>query len=191
LKATEHNIAALLFDAIRESITASEILEIVVIGTGKIAELFAAYRPKRVRLRFAAHKNFLKAKELATLAAGEAISFRELPAALLRADVLISATSSPHFILSQENLLQIAAGRPRPIYIYDLAIPRDIEPQDRWLENIVLKNLDDLSPVFQAHNLKIQEKLEKAQYFIEEAVAHYAREIKAGHTAKPFSFAAS
>ncbi|MDP2922494.1 MAG: hypothetical protein Q8O30_02075 [Candidatus Omnitrophota bacterium] len=191
LNNSQHNIANIVFDDLKNNFHPAANLGIIMLGTGKIAELIAAYRPENIPITFISHKHRLRAKKLMYYSQDRVIDFNDLARNLLKADVLISATSSPHFILRQKSVSQIASRRARPIYIYDLAIPRDIEPEVAYLENIVLKNLDDLSPTFETYNLKIRKKLEKAEYLIEEAVKNYARDTEVRHAAKPVSFAAS
>lgn len=143
LNMPENNIAVLLYDRMLSQSDRDNLLNVVVAGTGKIAELFALYKPEGVRLYFAAHKNILKAQILATRANGKALLLKELPTLILNADVLISATSSPHRVFDKNYFLKIAAQRKRNLYIYDLAVPRDVTPDVKNIHGIVLKNIDE------------------------------------------------
>ncbi|MDO8536242.1 MAG: hypothetical protein Q7S30_04460 [Candidatus Omnitrophota bacterium] len=144
LNRPENNIAALLYKNLLEHNHSDDLLNIVVVGTGKIAELFAHYKPQGVRLYFAAHKNILKARELAGISGGNALTLKELPKLLLNVDVLISATASPHRVFDKNYFSKIAALRGKQLYIYDLAIPRDVEPSVLGINGIILKNMDEV-----------------------------------------------
>lgn len=189
LKGAENNIATLLFDHITAK---KETLEVVIAGTGKIAELFAKYKPEAVRITFAAHKNVTKAEGLALVTGGNAISFKELPGVLFKADILISATTSTHIVFKPEHFSKLSA-RKRALQIYDLAIPRDVSQDVRRFKEIILKNIDDIAVIFEKHNLKIAENIKLAEYLIEESIAHYERkpngeEVEDWHKAKPISY---
>lgn len=144
LSKPENNIAVLVYDRILRGVQPSRLLNIIVVGTGKIAELFASYKPQGVRIHFAAHKNILRARLLAQKAEGGALLLKELPGALLKADCLISATSSPHRVFDKNYFLKVAALRKKELYIYDLAVPRDVAPEAGDIEGIILKNIDEV-----------------------------------------------
>lgn len=181
----QDNIATLVWDDIRRNLVGGDELKITVIGTGKISGLLVKHRPWNARLIFAAHKNKLAADNLAELANGETVFLRDLPEILTEVDFLVSATASPHFILEAEELAKIASRRKNPLYIYDLAIPRDIQPAAGEIGGIILKNLDDLSLVFKEHNDRIKNRLSLAEYLIQEKVKEYERNPKPGCPAKP------
>ncbi|MBU4312634.1 MAG: hydroxymethylbilane synthase [Candidatus Omnitrophica bacterium] len=118
---------------------------IVIIGTGKIAQIFSENKPLGVNLYFVARKKHKKAKRLAKESGGSAVLLDDLGKLLLGADAVISATSSPHYVLRKEHFLDILQKRNRPLFLYDLAVPRDIEPGVGRIPGIFLQNLDDLA----------------------------------------------
>lgn len=165
--------------------------EAVIAGTGSVAKLFARHKSKHAHLIFVSTKHRLRAKKLAEYCLGRVIAFDELLPELLAADFLVAATVSPHFILKKAGISEINLRRLRPLYIYDLALPRVVEPEIRGLKNIILQNLDDLTPLFERENLKIQKELEKAEALIEEAVKDYDKSIEIRDASEPFSIKAS
>ncbi len=164
------NLAELVFGDIRKRLGTKKAYEIIIIGTGKVAELCAMYRPLEARLRFAAHKHYKKAEELAERANGAALYLEDLPQAIAEADVLICATSSPHYVMKKYDLKEWVIGRRHPLYIYDLAVPRDVDPEIADVEGIFLQNLDDLDHVFSVYNEARRERVELASSFIEDAL---------------------
>ncbi len=163
------NIAKIVYDDLNKYFSPNKPLEIIVVGTGKIAELLARFHPLRVRLNFAANKNYLKAKELAKISGGEAFLLKDLLPKLLKADVLISATTSPHYVLKKEHFLKASL----PFYIYDLALPPDIEPAVGGLPGIFLQNLDDLKGAIDQFNQRNQESIDFASRLVEETIEEH------------------
>ena len=162
------NLAVLVFGDIRKRLEAKKTYEIIVVGTGKVAELFAKHRPPEAHVRFAAHKHHKKAEDLASRTDGAAIHLEDLPVAIAGADVLICATSSPHYVINKSHLKALTIDRSHPLYIYDLAIPRDVEPEIAALDGIFLQNLDDLDSIFSRHNESNRERVELASELIED-----------------------
>jgi len=144
LNRPENNIAALLYGRILKEAHSDDLLNIVVIGTGKVSSLLASYKPEGVRIYFVSHKNIERAEALAKRAGGSAADFKELPELLFKADVLISATSSPHRIFDKNYFLKVAASRKKELCIYDLAVPRDVAPEAKEINGIVLNNIDEV-----------------------------------------------
>ncbi|MDD4938931.1 MAG: hypothetical protein PHE18_00205 [Candidatus Omnitrophica bacterium] len=166
----EYNIADLVSKELIRLLWDRERPEVVIIGTGKIAELFASIENAPLYLHFAGHKNYPKAQELARRSKGQALMLEDLPGALLRADAMISATSSPHFLFSRDYFRKVLSVREKPLYIYDLAIPRDIDPEVKGMKGAVLYDLDNLGEVFNEHHKALSVNLLQAEYMIEEAI---------------------
>lgn len=139
-------------------------IEAIVIGTGKIAELFSAINDQRLNFTFVAHKNRRKAEFLAKNAGGRFIPFENLSQVIDEAQVLISATSSPHFIIKEDNFSSKLEARSNALYVYDLAFPRDIDPAIGKIKNVFLKDFENLEPLFDEHNRKIKAQLDLVEY---------------------------
>jgi glutamyl-tRNA reductase len=186
----EHdNISTFLYRDIERLGLKDKILKVIVVGTGKIAELLAKNSPKNIDLYFVSHKNKLRALELADYSQGNVLGFEALAAYLQEADILISATVSPHYIITKDKIQSALLNRDNPLYIYDLGFPRGIEPQAEEINGVVLKNLDDFSPDFEKYNKTIREKLNLAEYLVEERVKVYEESVEAGESAEPVSLA--
>lgn len=191
----ESNIAVLALDDLRRKVGGGRALKVIVVGTGKIARVFAAIKSEGVILYFTSRKNHLRAKELAVSARGYALTIEDLPSALSDADALICATSSPHYILEHVDFRGATLLRREPLYIYDLASPRDINPEVGRINNIVLKNMDSLSLAFQAHDNKIRTNLDLAEYLVGETIREqkgifYEQNSKDWHPAESLSLKA-
>ena len=122
---------------------------VLSIGAGKMAALvlqsFAALRPKRLLV---CNRDPAKAVALAARFGGEAVPYEKLDEHLVAADVVVSSTGAPHPIITRQRFDGLRRlRRYRPIFIIDIALPRDVEPAVGELENVYLYNLDDLQQV--------------------------------------------
>ncbi|MCL4419593.1 glutamyl-tRNA reductase, partial [Patescibacteria group bacterium] len=132
---------------------------IIVIGTGKIGILVCNYlKKKNVRGIFVSNRTYNKACDLAVRCGGKAIHFGQLKSELNLADIVISATSSPHIVLPYKTLMEIAQLRNKPLLIMDLALPRDVDPDAKNIPGISLFTLDDLTLVVEKNYAKRQKE---------------------------------
>src|SRR5271166_2961449 len=135
---------------------------VVLIGAGEMSELSAlGLRNQGCSIRLGViNRTFGNAGELATRLGGVAIPFEERWKHMAEADIIICATSCPHTILSREEVEGMIRERKdrdnehnndgetdRPLVIVDLAMPRDVDPAVRNIENVFLCDLDDLENV--------------------------------------------
>jgi glutamyl-tRNA reductase len=122
---------------------------ILILGAGKMSELTARHlKANGSRFIFVANRSHDKAVALSNKLGGQAIRFEEFPEKLAQSDVIISSTSSPHFIVRKEMLIPVVKRRRgRPLFLIDIAVPRDIEPETGSLENVFLYDVDDLEEV--------------------------------------------
>ena len=128
---------------------------ILLIGSGETAELAAKHFIQRgVASIYLANRTFSRAKSLAGKINGKAVPFGEIEHTLCDADIVLSATQSPDYIIHAEMMKRVNMKRNyRPLFLIDLAIPRDIDPQVKHLNGIFLYNLDDLKDIAE-NNLK-------------------------------------
>jgi glutamyl-tRNA reductase len=123
---------------------------VLSIGAGKMSQLvlqqFAALKPKRLLV---CNRDAEKAATLAQQFGGQAVSFDQLPQHLVAADIVLTGTSSPQPIITRAMFEQqiLKARRYRPIFLIDIAVPRDVEPGVGQLDHVYLYNLDDLQQV--------------------------------------------
>ena len=123
---------------------------VLVVGAGETAELVArALVARGVATVFVANRHYDRAIGLAQRFDGTAVRFEELPEQLEAADIVVSATNSPHHIVERDGL---AAGdgdarEGRPLLLVDIAVPRDIEPACREIAGVSLHDIDDVQQI--------------------------------------------
>ncbi len=122
---------------------------VLLLGAGQMSELTAKHLAEHgVRPIFVANRTHVHAEELAARLGGRAIGYAGLHEALAQVDILISSTSAPHYVLYPDSVaaaMTVRAGRP--LFLIDIAVPRDIDPAVASLPNVHLYNLDDLQAV--------------------------------------------
>lgn len=121
----------------------------LVIGAGETAELVArALVVRGVATAFVANRHYDRAIGLAERFAGTAVRFEELPEQLETADIVVSATNSPHHIVERDELEHVMGDRGgRPLLVVDIAVPRDIEPECREIAGVSLHDIDDVQQI--------------------------------------------
>ncbi len=150
--------------------------EVVILGTGETSELTGrALADSGVRAVFVANRRRDRAIALARRYKGTSVNFDELPAELGRADIVVSATASPHLLLEAGELAEVMAARDhRPMLLIDLAVPRDIDPAGAAIKGVSLYDIDDLQAVI-ARNRKVrQTEARKAEGIVEEEIQQFA-----------------
>ena len=149
---------------------------VVIVGTGETGELAArALADSGAIPLFVASRRRDRAISLAKRHGGESLMFDDLPRALERADILVSATASPHLLLEAQELTEVMAGRGgRPLLLIDLAVPRDIDAACGEIDGVSLYDIDDLQAVV-ARNRKVrQAEARKAEGIIEQEIQQFA-----------------
>ena len=149
----------------------------LIVGAGETAELTAeALHARGVATLFVANRRRERAETLAHRFDGATLSFDELPTALLRADIVVASTSSPHALIEAEVLAEVIEAREgRPLLLIDLAVPRDIEPACGGLPGVTLANVDDLQRGGRApHAASAAAEAARAEAIVEEEIADFA-----------------
>jgi glutamyl-tRNA reductase len=122
---------------------------VLVIGAGETAELVAkALVARGVSTVFVANRHYDRAIGLAQRFSGSAVRFEELPEQLKAADIVVSATNSPHHIVERDDIAEVMRTREgRPLLLVDIAVPRDIEPACREISGVSLHDIDDVQQI--------------------------------------------
>ena len=126
---------------------------VLIIGAGKIGEMTVKNLHSRgVSTVLVANRTLQKAQELAQVFGGKAVSFDDLAACMREADIIISSTSAPHFVITREQAAAVLAQRNNePLFFIDLGVPRNIDPQANTIDNVYVYNIDDLASVRDAN----------------------------------------
>ncbi|MGD6853821.1 glutamyl-tRNA reductase [Bacillus infantis] len=132
---------------------------VLVLGAGKMGELaiqnLHANGASKVTV---INRTFEKARDLASRFHGEAKTLQELQCALMEADILISSTGAKEFVITKEMMVHVEKMRKgKPLFMVDIAVPRDLDPKLSELDSVFLYDIDDLEGIVEA-NLQERKK---------------------------------
>ena len=148
---------------------------VLFIGAGEMIELnavhFAARTPKRITV---ANRTLDRAQKLARRINGHAILLNELPEQLAHHDIIVTCTASPLPILGKGMVERaLKARKHRPLFIVDLAVPRDVEAEVAELDDVFLYTVDDLAEVVRDGMDARQGAVHEAEVIIDSGVANF------------------
>ncbi len=153
---------------------------VLILGAGKMSELAAKHLASGgVSTVLVWNRTYQRAEELAGVFHGEAIRPEDLFRHIERADIIISSTGSPTFILNRADGERIIHLRKnRPVFVIDIAVPRDVDPEINKVSNIFLYDIDDLRNVVDANLKQRQREAIYAEEIIKEEVASFMNHMK-------------
>ena len=156
---------------------------VLVVGAGKMGSLAA----RRLRLEgctelMLANRSHVKARQVvAGLGIGEAVEMPDLVEAIRRADIVVTSTGAAHFVLTKENVEAAMDGRAdRPLFIVDIAVPRDVEPEVGHLDNVGLADIDALKGLVEI----TLEHRRAAIPLVEEIIAEHSERFAQWHQSR-------
>jgi glutamyl-tRNA reductase len=118
-----------------------------------------------------ASRTLENARRLAASFQGEAIPLESIGEYLTRVDILICSTAAPDFILGADQVREVMrTRRQEPVFIIDIAVPRNIDPKVDAIENVYLYDIDDLQNVLQANLEERKKELKRAESIVQEEV---------------------
>ena len=146
-----------------------------MIGAGEMCELAARHLISGgIEKVLVTNRTYERALILAQEFKGEAIPFEEIGQGLKRADIVISATNSPQFLIHHDQVSKVIKDRKqRPIFFIDIADRRDIEPRVGDIENVYLYNIDDLQKVANENIQDREKEAQKAESLVQDEVAKF------------------
>ena len=147
----------------------------LMIGAGETIELAARHlKSQQIDNIIVANRSLERAQLLAEEFEGEAINLQHIGDYLHRADIVIASTASPLPVLGKGTVERALKSRKHaPIFMVDLAVPRDIEPEVNSLDDVYLYTVDDLQEVINENLQNRQQAAEQAHEIIDEKVEHY------------------
>ena len=144
--------------------------KVIIIGAGQLGETCVRHFAKKgARSILVSNRSFDRAIELASQFGGEAVRFEECLEAVTHVDIVVAATGCPNTLLRRvevENLMR--RRKNRPLFLIDIAVPRNIDAHVQSLEGVYLYNIDDLQALVRENVKSRQQDLAKCDQIIDE-----------------------
>jgi glutamyl-tRNA reductase len=150
---------------------------VLLIGAGETGELTARNLIQNGAKEFiVTNRTYSRAEELARSLRGRALHFDRLQQAAEEADIIVSATAHEEHVISFEQAKRLMQRRKNsPLFIIDLAVPRDVAPEVRKLYNVFLYNVDDLEDIADENRNRRQTEVEKVREIVNSQVERFMR----------------
>jgi glutamyl-tRNA reductase len=147
--------------------------EVMLIGAGEMSRITAQSLVSRgARSIFVANRSHDRAIELAAEMGGSAVTFDDWHKVLERVDVVISSTGSPHTVVHRADIEKARRARKfRPLFLIDIAVPRDIEPSVGEIEEVYLYDIDTLEQLAEGARTRRQEQIRECERIIDAELA--------------------
>lgn len=149
--------------------------KVMIVGAGETGELTArTLRSRGVTSLFVSNRSFERADALARELGGRALHFDAWEQEMQDVDILLSSTAAPHFVITHAKLAPVMdQRRDRPIFLIDLAVPRDIEPSVNELDGVYLYDIDSLQGIAAGALERRKAELVECERLIEEHVTDF------------------
>jgi glutamyl-tRNA reductase len=141
---------------------------VMIIGAGKMGEACVRHLSKKgARSVLVSNRSHERALNLANEFGGRAVRFEGCLDAMVEADIVVSSTGCPQTILHRADLApRMAARRNRPLFLIDIAVPRDIDADVQELENVYLYNVDHLEAIVRENVKQREQELARCQALV-------------------------
>lgn len=141
---------------------------VLLVGAGKMGESAAKHLAKQGARLFVLNRSRERAQELAAACGGEPRSLNELASELALCDVAICSTSSDRFVITVELMKDVVRARKyRPLFLVDIAVPRDVDPRVGEMEGCFVYDVDDLQKVADQNIALRKREAEAAERIVE------------------------
>ena len=148
--------------------------KVLLVGAGKMTELAAKHLVRSgARATVLGGRTFARAEDLAAALGGRAAPFESLRQELGEADIVISGTGAPGIVIRREDVEASRGTRLRPLFIIDIAVPRDVEASVASLSGVFLYDLDDLKSVAEANIRERRKEAADAEAIVEQEVREF------------------
>ncbi len=167
------SVSSVAVDLARQELGTLDDRVVLVLGAGETSELTVKHlRAQGAGAVVVANRTLASAAALADRCDGRAVCLDELDAELLGADIVISSTAAPGFLVDRDRLARIMRRRPsRPMFLIDIAVPRNLDPGIGRLADCCLYDIDDLQGVVAANRHEREREIAQAERIVNEEVA--------------------
>jgi glutamyl-tRNA reductase len=155
--------------------------KVMIVGAGKMSELAARHlRRSGAAHIFVTNRTYERAVEMAQIFDGKIVEYTKFMSFLPEVDIVITSSGAPHYIITRDEMKKVIdVRRNRPMFLIDIAVPRNIEPTVNKLDNVFLYDIDDLQKVVDTNLEGRMHSAEEAEAIIREEVERMMARLKA------------
>ena len=148
---------------------------VLLVGAGEMSELAAQHlKNEGVARLFVANRSLDRATQLAQKLGGHPRQLDELPQLLTQVDIVITSTAARHYLIQSKEIQKVLKIRKyRPIFLIDIAVPRNIDPDINQIDNVYLYDVDDLNYIAQENKKLREQEAHNAESMVVEEVEHF------------------
>ncbi|HUB79352.1 MAG TPA: glutamyl-tRNA reductase [Bryobacteraceae bacterium] len=159
--------------------------KIMIVGAGKMSELAARHlRRSGASHVFVTNRTHERAIEMAALFQGTPVEYARFVSMLPEVDIVITSSGAPHCILHKDDMQRvIAARRNKPMFLIDIAVPRNIESAVNDVDNVYLYDIDDLQEVVNSNLRERMKEADRAESLVTEEVERMMARLKVAEVA--------
>jgi glutamyl-tRNA reductase len=153
---------------------------VMIIGSGKMSELAARHlRRSGCSHIFVTNRTHSRAEEIARLFDGTAVEYARFTGMLPEADIVITSSAAPHYVLSKEDMQRVVSARKnKPVFVIDIGVPRNVDPSVNSVDNVFLYDIDDLQGVVNNNLEGRRKEAERAERIVSEEVDRMISRLK-------------
>jgi glutamyl-tRNA reductase len=154
--------------------------KVLLVGAGKMSELAARHLHRSGATQiYVTNRTYDRSVEIAKMFQGWILDYHSFKQSLPHADIVITSTGAQEFVLTLHDVQQaIRARRNKPMFLIDIAVPRNIDPEVNKVDNAFLYDIDDLQAVVLRNTAGRQNAAEKAEAIIEEEISRLEDRLK-------------
>jgi glutamyl-tRNA reductase len=153
---------------------------VLLVGAGEMSELAARHLVDQGAVPvYVANRTWSRAQELARTLAGIPVPFEQLRATMALVDIVIASTAAPEPIIRATDVRDVLhARRERPLFLVDIAVPRNVEPEVNELDNAFCYDIDDLQSVVDANLRERQREAQRALVIVEREADRFVARLR-------------
>jgi glutamyl-tRNA reductase len=153
---------------------------VMIIGSGKMGELAAKHLHRSGAKRIiVTNRTRERAEEMAAVFSGHAVEYTRFASMLPEVDIVIASSGAPHYILTRDDMHRVIAARKnKPMFLIDIAVPRNIDPAVNDIEGVFLYDVDDLEGVVNANLQERTKQAEQAEVIVTDEVERMMSRLK-------------
>ena len=153
---------------------------VLLVGSGKMSELAARHlRRSGAKNILVTNRTWSRAEEMAALFQGTAVDYGRFKSLLPDVDIVITSSGAPDYVLGRDEMQRaITARKNKPMFVIDIAVPRNVDPAVNSVDNVFLYDIDDLQGVVNSNLAERQKEAARAETIVAEEVERMLARLK-------------